>query len=316
MRAATPGVTTTQQAAPTVPYAFERSAAASLGFQFPMVAAGAQNYPVVSTGAPAGSVDKGADALVTAAAFRLDTCLPKRISGQFEIRAENLAVFPDMERALRESLMDSCGNALDEQVFNGNNASGQLHGLFMQATDVAAAGATVTFNTAISRFAKVMDSSDTGKAKLYTDTICKVTEMHRRRVFEYLDALEDRQVIVREQTGRYIVIHFFTSAAIMRGAPAAEHARIEARRENRHSRSASFRHIQRTGSERDCNASERATCKTLGVAARLSPLILRVNTPLSWISTACSGPEGPAASQKAENKGIDVFSTERRDTGG
>ena len=59
-----------------------------------------------------------------------------------------------------------------------------------------------------------------------------------------------------------------------------------------------------------------ATCKTLGVAARLSPLILRVNTPLSWISTACSGPEGPAASQKAENKGIDVFSTERRDTGG
>ena len=27
----------------------------------------------------------------------------------------------------------------------------------------------------------------------------------------------------------------------------------------------------------------RATCKTLGVAARLSPPILRVNTPLSWI---------------------------------
>ena len=26
--------------------------------------------------------------------------------------------------------------------------------------------------------------------------------------------------------------------------------------------------------------------------------------------------EGPAASQEAENKGIDVFSTERRDTGG
>ena len=41
-----------------------------------------------------------------------------------------------------------------------------------------------------------------------------------------------------------------------------------------------------------------------------------VNTPLSWISTACSGPEGPAASQETENKGIDVFSTERGDTGG
>ena len=41
-----------------------------------------------------------------------------------------------------------------------------------------------------------------------------------------------------------------------------------------------------------------------------------VNHPLFWISTACSGPEGPAASQETENKGIDVFSTERRDTGG
>ena len=41
------------------------------------------------------------------------------------------------------------------------------------------------------------------------------------------------------------------------------------------------------------------------VAAQLSPPILRVNTPLFWISTACSGPEGPAARQEAENKGID-----------
>ena len=60
----------------------------------------------------------------------------------------------------------------------------------------------------------------------------------------------------------------------------------------------------------------RATCKTLGVAARLSPPILRGEHPLFWISTACSGPEGPAASQETENKGIDVFSTERGDTGG
>ena len=60
----------------------------------------------------------------------------------------------------------------------------------------------------------------------------------------------------------------------------------------------------------------RATCKTLGVAARLSPPILRGEHPLFWISTVCSGPEGPAASQETETKGIDVFSTERRDTGG
>ena len=71
-RAVTPGVTAVQAAAPTVPYAFERSAAASLRFTFPTVPAGQANYPVVSTGAPAGAVGKGDAALVTAGAFRLD----------------------------------------------------------------------------------------------------------------------------------------------------------------------------------------------------------------------------------------------------
>ena len=54
----------------------------------------------------------------------------------------------------------------------------------------------------------------------------------------------------------------------------------------------------------------------IGVAVEIEPLakllgsrlgsVLRfsgVKTPLSWISTACSGPEGPAASQETETKG-------------
>ena len=157
VRAITPGVTAVQTAAPTVPYAFERSAAASLGFLFPRVASGQANYPVVSTAAPAGSVDKGADALVTAGAFRLDTRVPKRVAGQFEIRVEDLAIFPDMDRALRESLMDSMGNAVDEQVFNGDNTGGELNGLFNQATAVAVAGATETFSSGVARFAALVD---------------------------------------------------------------------------------------------------------------------------------------------------------------
>lgn len=156
-RAVTPGVVAEQQAAPTAPYAFERSAAASLGFQFPMVGPGQQNYPVVTTGAPAGSVDKGDAALATAAAFRLDTRLPKRIAGQFEIRAEDSATFPDMERALRESLMDASSNALDEGVFNGGATGGALNGLFNQAGDVAADGTTETFATGVARFAALVD---------------------------------------------------------------------------------------------------------------------------------------------------------------
>ena len=156
-RAVTPGVTAVQQAAPTTPFAFQRSAVASLGFQFPMVASGQANYPVVTTAAPAGSVDKGAAALATAGAFRLDTRLPKRVAGSFDVRIEDVAVFPDMERSLRESLMDSMSNALDKGCFTGDNASGALNGLFEQSTAVAGAGTTETFVTGIKRLAALVD---------------------------------------------------------------------------------------------------------------------------------------------------------------
>ena len=123
----------------------------------PTVGSGQQNYPVITTGVPSGSVDKGADAVATAAAFRLDTRTPKRIAGQFEIRVEDIALFPDMEQSLRESVMDSVSNSLDESVFNGSNAGGALNGVFNQATDVTAAGAVETFATGVARFAALVD---------------------------------------------------------------------------------------------------------------------------------------------------------------
>jgi hypothetical protein len=157
-RAVTPGITAVQQAAPTAPYVFERSAAASLGFQFPTVASGQQNYPVLTTAPPAGVLAKSAAALATAGAFRLDTRSPKRVAGQFVIRTEDAAVFPSIEQDLRESLMDASSNALDEAIFSADDGTGgTLNGLLNQAADVAIAGAVEAFNTAISRFAALVD---------------------------------------------------------------------------------------------------------------------------------------------------------------
>ena len=158
LRAVTPGVDAQNTANPTAPFIFERSIAASvLGLQFPVVAAGVQNYPVISTGAPAGAVAKGNAAVVTAAAVRLDTRSPKRIAGQFEIRVEDLATMPSLEDDLRVSLMGAASNAVDEQVISGDNAAPNLNGLFKQAADVAVAGATETFATGVARFAKLVD---------------------------------------------------------------------------------------------------------------------------------------------------------------
>ena len=85
----------------------------------------------------------------------LDSQTPKRISGEFQIRTEDLAVYPALEAVLMESIRGSLSNELDNEVFNGVAAG--LNGLFLQAADVAVAGAVETFATGIGRFAALVD---------------------------------------------------------------------------------------------------------------------------------------------------------------
>ena len=62
---------------------------------------------------------------------------------------------PSLEAALSEAMQGSLSDELDEQVFNG--ASGELNGLFTQATDATAATAVENFTTGIARFASLVD---------------------------------------------------------------------------------------------------------------------------------------------------------------
>ena len=158
-RAITPGpaddtVTATQ---PTVPFAFARTDAAALGIAMPMVAPGEQHYPALSTAPPAGPKAADGAAAQTAAAFTLTKRDPKRITGQFLIRLEDLALLPSMEEDLRRGIASAMADSLDAQVINGNGSSPNLSGLFNQSTDVAVDGTKETFGTAIERFAGVVD---------------------------------------------------------------------------------------------------------------------------------------------------------------
>ena len=156
-RAVTPGVDAVAVTQPTVPYVFQQSASAALGLAFPSVATGVQHIPVIATAPPASTVAKGAAAPATAASVRLDTRSPKRISGQFEIRAEDVAVFPTMEADLRMALSESLSNTLDDQVIAGDGNAPNLSGLLAQATDVTAHTAVENFATGIKRFADLID---------------------------------------------------------------------------------------------------------------------------------------------------------------
>ena len=128
-----------------VPYIFQRSAAESLGIQMPMHGSGNVQVPRVVTPAPADTLAKDASAPSTAAVIALDSQTPKRIAGQFEVRAEDLAVYPELETVLGESIRGALSNELDEEVFNG--AAAGLNGLFIQATDVTVATAVESYAT-------------------------------------------------------------------------------------------------------------------------------------------------------------------------
>ena len=154
-RAITPGPAVDGPLQPTIPFVFERSAAASLGIMMPSVPSGQVQIPKITTAPPSDTLAKDGAAPSTAAAITLVNQSPERIAGSFEVRVEDLAVMPSMESALGESLQGSMSNEFDEQVFNG--AAGELNGLFTQAADESAASAVETYTTGIKRFAELVD---------------------------------------------------------------------------------------------------------------------------------------------------------------
>ena len=154
-RAITPAPAVKGALQPIVPYLFERSAAASLGIEMPSVPAGQIQIAKIGTSPPSDTLAADGTAPATAAAVSLVSQAPVRIAGSFEVRVEDLAVMPTLEAALSEAMRGSLSNELDEQTFNG--ASGELNGLFVQATDAAAASSAETFTTGIARFAALVD---------------------------------------------------------------------------------------------------------------------------------------------------------------
>ena len=154
-RAVTTGPAVDGPVETAVPYVFQRSAAESLGIQMPTHGAGAVQVPRVTTAPPADVLAKDAAAPSTAAVIALDSQTPKRISGQFQLRSEDLAVYPALEEVLGESIRGSLSNELDNEVFNGS-ATG-LNGLLLQAADVAVAGTVESYASGIGRFAELVD---------------------------------------------------------------------------------------------------------------------------------------------------------------
>ena len=72
----------------------------------------------MTTAPPADTLAKDGAAPSTAAAIALDSRSPKRIAGQFEIRVEDLAVYPALESVLSETIRGALQNELDDGSFH------------------------------------------------------------------------------------------------------------------------------------------------------------------------------------------------------
>ena len=140
-RAATdaPATGTQVNEQPVQPFIYKEGVAGFLGIDMPQVGGGTASHPVLTTGTPAGMKAKGAAADETEAAFTISTSTPKRVTGSFRVRVEDMALFPQLEDSLRRDIPMSLSNAVEEQILNGDGVAPNIDGLLKRLTDPTAA---------------------------------------------------------------------------------------------------------------------------------------------------------------------------------
>ena len=158
-RAATdaPATGTQVNEQPVQPFIYKEGVAGFLGIDMPQVGGGTASHPVLTTGTPAGMKAKGAAADETEAAFTISTSTPKRVTGSFRVRVEDMALFPQLEDSLRRDIPMSLSNAVEEQILNGDGSAPNINGLLKRLTTPDEAMEKHTPGTYVSTVAGSLD---------------------------------------------------------------------------------------------------------------------------------------------------------------
>ena len=145
--------------APLLQRIFTRSVAARLGVNMPSVPPGQAVFPIFNQGGgpTAANAAKDAAADATAGSFTGETLSPIRLTGRYEFRVEDAAVFPGLEAVFREDLVAVMSDAMDNSVVNGNGVAPNVNGFLAELPDPTAAAAVVTFDSGIASFAGLID---------------------------------------------------------------------------------------------------------------------------------------------------------------
>ena len=142
---------------PVQPFLYRETVAGYLGIDMHQVGSGTPSFPVLTTGTSAGMKAKGVAADEGAGAFTVVTSSPKRITGSFRVRVEDMAVFPQLEDSLRRDIPQSLANAVEEQLLNGDGQAPNINGLLKRLADPDAAADKNTAKTYVSTVVGALD---------------------------------------------------------------------------------------------------------------------------------------------------------------
>ena len=99
---------------------FADTSAAYLGVEMPQVPVGEASYPVLSAGANPSTVASGTVKDAEAATIGATVLSPRRLTARYLFGVEDAVRLRGMEEALRRDLAGALGEAMDDQILNGN----------------------------------------------------------------------------------------------------------------------------------------------------------------------------------------------------
>ena len=196
-------------ASPVQPYIYARGAAAFLGVDLVTVNGGMHMFPALTTPTTTAAKAKSGAADETVAVFTAAPLTPRRVTGSFRITLEDVAVFPQIEDALRRDLPASLAHRVNVEVCNGSGTAPALKSLRSQitaATDETTAETFASFLTKSAGFVDGRFASTLGEVRQIAgiDTYAKASGLFSARDLSAADALSQRSAGFRAVTTDFI----------------------------------------------------------------------------------------------------------------
>ena len=168
---------------------FTNSIAMRLGVTMPSVPMGTRTFPLLSSGTPATMQPPSGEQEAVAGSFSGITLGPKRLTGSYEFRVEDLELLAGLEPALREDLRAVITDQMDEQIINGDGAGANVEGLIAGLADPVAAAGELTHDNFQATFTGLVDGINAYMlsdilAVLGKDTYVKSESVYRTNAAE------------------------------------------------------------------------------------------------------------------------------------